>query len=128
MEKDMFWKNVSLLLKNKKISQEKMCEDLGMSIYTLRSSISKQVLPRVDVAKTIADYLDTSVDFLLTGKESNEYKERLENLKTKIENIIQEEGKQKSLLIQASINGKTKSLNLHFPILSCDHQNPKVQD
>lgn len=94
MEKDMFWKNVSLLLKNKKISQEKMCEDLGMSIYTLRSSISKQVLPRVDVAKTIADYLDTSVDFLLTGKESNEYKERLENLKTKIENIIQEEGKQ----------------------------------
>lgn len=93
MEKDMFWKNVSLLLKNKKISQEKMCEDLGMSIYTLRSSISKQVLPRVDVAKTIADYLDTSVDFLLTGKESNEYKERLENLKTKIGNIIQEEGK-----------------------------------
>ena len=94
MEKDIFWKNVSLLLKNKKISQEKMCEDLGMSIYTLRSSISKQVLPRVDVAKTIADYLDTSVDFLLTGKESNEYKERLENLKTKIENIIREEGNQ----------------------------------
>ena len=93
MEKDMFWKNVSLLLKNKKISQEKMCEDLGMSIYTLRSSISKQVLPRVDVAKTIADYLDTSVDYLLNGKESNEYKERLETLKTKIENIIQEEGK-----------------------------------
>ena len=93
MEKDMFWKNVTILLKNKKISQEKMCEDLGMSIYTLRSSISKQVLPRVDVAKMIADYLDTSVDFLLTGKESNEYKERLENLKTRIENIIQEEGK-----------------------------------
>ena len=75
------------------VAAVKMCEDLGMSIYTLRSSISKQVLPRVDVAKTIADYLDTSVDFLLTGKESNEYKERLENLKTKIENIIQEEGK-----------------------------------
>ena len=93
MEKDIFWKNVSQLLKNKKISQEKMCEDLGMSIYTLRSSISKQVLPRVDIAKTIADYLNTSVDFLLTGKESNEYKERLDNLKSKIETIIQEEGK-----------------------------------
>ena len=89
MEKDMFWKNVSLLLKNKKISQEKMCEDLGMSIYTLRSSISKQVLPRVDVAKTIADYLDTSVDFLLTGKESNEYKERLEKLHDDKANEIQ---------------------------------------
>ena len=80
-------------MKNKKISQEKMCTDLGMSIYTLRSSISKQVLPRVDVAKTIADYLDTSVDFLLTGKESNIYKERLENLKTTIETVIQNEGK-----------------------------------
>ena len=92
MEKDIFWKNVVQLLKNKKISQEKMCADLGMSIYTLRSSISKQVLPRVDVAKTIADYLGTSVDFLLTGKESNEYKERLENLKNDIERIIKQEG------------------------------------
>ena len=70
-----------------------MCADLGMSIYTLRSSISKQVLPRVDVAKTIADYLGTSVDFLLTGKESNEYKERLDNLKDSILKIVQEEGK-----------------------------------
>ncbi len=93
MEKDIFWKNVNLIMKSKKISQDKMCTDLGMSIYTLRSSISKQVLPRVDVAKTIADYLDTSIDFLLTGKETNTYKERLDNLKSEIENIIREEGK-----------------------------------
>ena len=81
MDADIFWKNVTQVMKNKKISQDKMCNDLGMSIYTLRSSISKQVLPRVDVAKGIADYLGTSVDFLLTGTENNVYKAKLDELK-----------------------------------------------
>ena len=93
MEADIFWKNVSQIMKNKKISQETLCENIGISVWTLRGSISKQILPRVDVAKTIADYLGTSVDFLLTGKESNEYKERLDNLKDSILKIVQEEGK-----------------------------------
>ena len=93
MKADIFWKNVSQIMKNKKISQETLCENIGISVWTLRGSISKQILPRVDVAKTIADYLGTSVDFLLTGKESNEYKERLDNLKDSILKIVQEEGK-----------------------------------
>ncbi len=93
MEADIFWKNVSQIMKNKKISQETLCENIGISVWTLRGSISKQILPRVDVAKQIADYLGTSVDFLLTGKESNEYKERLDNLKNSILKIVQEEGK-----------------------------------
>lgn len=92
MDSEVFWKNVSQIMKSKKISQEKMCSDLGMSIYTLRSSISKQVFPRVDVAVTIANYLGTSVEFLLTGKESNEYKERLENLKSEMSELIKNEG------------------------------------
>lgn len=93
MDNCLFWKNVNQVLKSKKISQEKMCSDMGMSIYTLRSSISKQVLPRVDVAKSIADYLGTTIDFLLTGKETNIYKDRLEALKTSIEQVLKEEGK-----------------------------------
>ena len=79
-------------MKSKKISQEKMCEDIGISIWTLRSSISKQILPRVDVAKTIADYLGTSVDFLLTGVENNEYNKRLDYLKTSINELLDREG------------------------------------
>lgn len=93
MDAETFWKNVTQLMKSKKIPQEKLCSDLGMSVYTFRSSISKQVLPRVDVAKTIADYLDTSIDFLLTGKENNEYKNRLDNLKQQMTALIEGEGK-----------------------------------
>lgn len=88
MDADSFWKNVSQVLKSKKISQEKMCEDIGISIWTLRGSISKQILPRVDIAKTIADYLGTSIDFLLTGTESNQYKQRLDSLKSEILELI----------------------------------------
>ena len=92
MDAESFWKNVSQVMKSKKISQEKMCEDIGISIWTLRSSISKQILPRVDVAKTIADYLGTSVDFLLTGVENNEYNKRLDYLKTSIKELLDREG------------------------------------
>ena len=91
MDAESFWKNVSQVLKSKKISQEKMCEDIGISIWTLRGSISKQILPRVDIAKTIADYLGTSIDFLLTGTESNPYKERLYSLKNNILELIKNE-------------------------------------
>lgn len=92
MEAEYFWKNVSQVMKSKKISQDKMCSDLGMSIYTLRSSMSKAVFPRVDVAKTIADYLGTSVDFLLTGKENNKYKIRIDTLKKNIIDVIEKDG------------------------------------
>lgn len=71
MDAESFWQNVSQVLKTKKISQEKMCEDIGISIWTLRGSISKKIFPRVDIAKNIADYLGTSIDFLLTGTETN---------------------------------------------------------
>jgi len=88
MDAESFWQNVSQVLKTKKISQEKMCEDIGISIWTLRGSISKKIFPRVDIAKNIADYLGTSIDFLLTGTETNQYKQHLDSLKTGILELL----------------------------------------
>ena len=93
MDAEIFWKNVMHILKEKKISQEVLCDGTGISIWTLRGSISKKIFPRVDMAKTISDYLGTSVDFLLTGKDSNEYKVRLDNLKMSLMDLIEQEGK-----------------------------------
>ena len=93
MEADVFWKNATQLMKNKKISQETLCEKIGISVWTLRGAISKHTLPRVDVAQAIAEALDTSIEFLLKGTESNEYKNRLDNLKDTIYKILDQEGK-----------------------------------
>ena len=93
MDAEFFWKNVMHILKEKKISQEILCDGTGISIWTLRGSISKKIFPRVEIAKTIADYLGTSVDFLLTGKENDEYKVRLDNLKMSLTALIEQEGK-----------------------------------
>lgn len=93
MDAESFWKNVTRILRERKIAQESLCEGIGISIWTLRSSISKKILPRVDVAKRIADYLGTTVDFLLTGEEGDEYRRRLENLKRAMKDLIEEEGK-----------------------------------
>ena len=93
MDADVFWKNVSQLLKNKKISQESLCDRIGISVWTLRGAISKHTLPRVDVAQAIAEALDSSVEFLLKGTESNTYKIRLDNLKAAVYKILDQEDK-----------------------------------
>ncbi|MBQ0051247.1 MAG: helix-turn-helix transcriptional regulator, partial [Treponema sp.] len=80
---------VTNVMKQKKITQEKLCNDTGISVNTLRGSISKEVLPRVDLAKQIADYLEVSLDFLITGVESDVYRNKYEELKAAIRNDLE---------------------------------------
>lgn len=66
-----FWKNVNLLIKRLDTTQEPICQNLGISINTLRGWIAKDLLPRADDALKIAQALDTTVEYLFTGEEPN---------------------------------------------------------
>lgn len=78
-----------LAQQNKKRSNlyEAVTEINSHSIYdwTRRNTV-----PAADVAVKIAEFLNTSVEFLVTGKEKNIYKEKYDNLKDSISNFFEE--------------------------------------
>ncbi len=83
-----FWINVNQLIKDAQITQESLAIDINIPKNTLYGWISKDVLPRVDTAYKIAQALNTSVEFLVTGQDSNPYKQKFEELEAKIKNLL----------------------------------------
>lgn len=74
----LFWTNVNNLIKSRKTTQEALCNELGISLNTLRGWISKDILPRADEAVRIAKALDTTVEYLVTGEVSDTARELCE--------------------------------------------------
>ena len=79
----LFWTNVNNLNKLQKITQEALCKEVCISLNTLRGWVSKNVLPRADEAVKIAKALNTTVEYLVTGEQTDKAKE-LAELKAKI--------------------------------------------
>lgn len=69
MDKELFWQNVNNLIKLKNITQESICDETRISLNTLRGWVSKNVLPRADEAYKIAKALNTSVEYLVSGRD-----------------------------------------------------------
>lgn len=68
MADTLFWNNVNNLIKTRKVTQDDLCNQTGISLNTLRGWISKNVLPRAEEAVAIASALGTTVEYLVTGK------------------------------------------------------------
>ena len=83
----MFWNNVKSLLKNSPFTQKSLSEYLGYSPRTLEQWISRNSLPNASDAVKIAQALSTSVEFLVTGKDSNIYKEKYDVLVAAIKEL-----------------------------------------
>ena len=86
----LFWTNTNNLIKSQKITQETLCKETGLSLNTLRGWISKNVLPRADEAVRIAKALNTSVEYLVTGEESDSATKELSELKAEILKFAQD--------------------------------------
>jgi transcriptional regulator with XRE-family HTH domain len=66
---ETFITRLEQLLKEKHISQSKLAVDVNMRRSTLSDWKNNGSVPPVDLAIKIADYLETSVEYLVTGKE-----------------------------------------------------------
>ncbi|MDR3303179.1 MAG: helix-turn-helix domain-containing protein, partial [Treponema sp.] len=66
----LFWERVNKAIRAKGAKQEWLAEQTGIKYQTLRSWISKEVLPRVDDAVRIADALGVSTEYLVEGVNS----------------------------------------------------------
>lgn len=80
-----FWQNVKTLIKNKNTKQQAVADIAGISLLTMRGWITHDRLPDVVSAFKIAQALGVSVEYLVTGKETDGKKQILEDLKNFID-------------------------------------------
>ena len=73
-----FWSSVKKLIKQQNMTQRGLSASIGLSERTIEQWILRDSMPTADIAVKIADKLNVSVEFLVTGK------------KTKPETILEE--------------------------------------
>ena len=71
-----FWTNVKDELEYNLLSQKDLAESINISYNTLQSWITKDRLPDAENAVKIAEKLNTTVEYLVTGKNSPHAKEQ----------------------------------------------------
>lgn len=87
--KDMFWDNVKTILSQNKILQKDFADKLGYNLSTLKNQMARNISPSVDDAVKIAQALNTTVEFLVTGEETNKAQQELDTLKQKLKELIE---------------------------------------
>lgn len=70
----MFWDNVKSLIRERNTTQEVVANECEISFATFRGWTSKGIIPKADQAASIAKYLGTSVEYLVTGIEPGQEK------------------------------------------------------
>ncbi|WP_407432520.1 helix-turn-helix domain-containing protein [Methanobrevibacter sp.] len=68
MENLDFWNRVKALIKENKITQEMLANKAGISFNNLKQQIFYNRYPTADEAVKIAQVLNTTVEYLVTGK------------------------------------------------------------
>ena len=66
-----FWKRIKALIKEKHITQAEAARISHMSVNTLKAWMSRGTIPSLDVAYNLARYLGVSIEYLITGKETD---------------------------------------------------------
>lgn len=85
--KDMFWDNVKTILSQNKILQKDFADKLGYNLSTLKNQMARNISPSVDEAVKIAQALNTTVEYLVTGNKpdlSSETKSLIKELEMTI--------------------------------------------
>ena len=82
-----FYERIKTICKNKNLSQIDMCEKTGINLQSHKNRIVRNIYPDAFDTLKIAQYLNTSVEYLLTGTESNEFKNKYDDLVSEIKGL-----------------------------------------
>lgn len=75
------------LCKTKGVTQIDMCNACNMNIYSHKGRITRNIAPDVFDTLKIAQFLGTSVEYLVTGEEKNPLADENSMLKNKIQKV-----------------------------------------
>lgn len=79
---------IEKLLEMQKKTKVEFSNSIGIPKQSLYDWKQRGTIPSADTALKIAQYLNTTVEYLLTGKETDENKVKLDGITEEIQNII----------------------------------------
>jgi transcriptional regulator with XRE-family HTH domain len=82
----VFIERLETLLKEKGVSQKSLAEYIGIRNPSISEWKKEGTIPRADIAIKIAEYLNVSVEYLITGTESDN-SEVIESLRKHLKNM-----------------------------------------
>ena len=86
-----FWERVNKELRRQGKTQIELCESQGLSASGLRSRISHNATPNIIDAQKIADFLQCSLQWLVSGQEKGdvqELKDALARIRTECNKLL----------------------------------------
>lgn len=84
-----FWKRTNKLIKDKNSKQENVAQECGIPYQTLRSWVTRQTFPDALQTYKIAKALNTTVEYLVTGSDTNPAEQELKELKERLKNLAE---------------------------------------
>jgi len=84
MDGATFWRNVNKLIKSQNTTQEAIAKTCAINFGTFKNRSSKKIVPDAIEAYKIAQALNTTVEYLVTGEDTSPYKQELDKLKAAI--------------------------------------------
>lgn len=83
-----FYLRIENLLKQQKKTQKELSEYIGLSAPQAYTNWkARNSIPSADMAVKIAEYLNTSVEYLVTGNDKSPFESEIKNLQSKLEKI-----------------------------------------
>lgn len=83
----MFWDNVKSELKVNSLTLKDLSLKTELNYRTLQNQISRNIVPDAIQSVIIAKALNTTVEYLVTGEDSNPYKDKYEKLAQTIQDL-----------------------------------------
>lgn len=87
MDNNLFWERVKALSKERHLTQQDICDSVGIPIGTLKGWITNERLPDAEESQKIASALHTTVEYLVTGNQTSE-REKAEKLVKDIQSLL----------------------------------------
>ncbi len=83
-----FWQRINSLIKAQKVTQEWVSKTADVKYQTFRNWSARDIIPDAIQAVRIAQALNTTVEYLVTGETSNPAEIELAELKKKLANLL----------------------------------------
>ena len=83
------WRNVNKLIKAQNTTQEAIAKTCAINFGTFKNRSSKKIVPDAIEAYKIAQALGVSVEYLVTGSDTNPAERELKELKERLKNLVE---------------------------------------